>query len=212
MTRLQFFGALFLIGVAGIHHAVSTRSDPSSITRTLADTAPSSPQENLGEALVQVEKIARTDGTGTKPLIVRLRAMPSQQGLEAAIDGLHSDSQTSLADRLQIISFLREIESDFPDTINDVALRELSLKRIPKTAPVTWTESYIGNVAHLYLETKPNAENELEQLSNIAESYSNPTYQKALLGAYLELFPERKPEVDQRLGGDSANPPDSTAQ
>jgi hypothetical protein len=100
-------------------------------------------------------------------------------------------------DRLQIISFLRERENDFPGAVNAAALQELSLKHVPPTAPDDWMLSYIENVAHLYLETSSSPEIEIDQFKSVAETYSNPAYRKALIEAYLQLYPDRRAEIEK---------------
>ena len=135
-----------------------------------------------------------------QPWGVKLRTLSVNEGIDTAIKQL-SSATLSHSDRLQMLAYLREHEQDDPDAISGFALKDLGLAHIPADTAPDWRISYILNVGHLYLETTPNPEDSLEEFIQVAEGYDNNADRTALIHAYLQLYPEKKPDVDREIAG-----------
>ena len=204
MSRIQFYLLLLSVGAAGLIFAFRSPATPEPITQELA------------ASLERVDQVAQADHPAQTPSSdapmrpqlrsvqqpwgVKLRTLSVDAGIETAIKQMTS-AALSPSDRLQMLSYLREHEQDDPDAINGFALKDLALKHVPADTAPEWRVSYILNVGHLYLETASSPEDSLKEFIQVAESYDNNADRTALIHAYLQLYPEKKPDVDREIAG-----------
>lgn len=205
MSRIQFYLLLLVIGATGLIFAFRSPSASTPITKELATSLERVDQVAQSES-GDAKEIPQTPMKMQQPYVaqpwsVRLHALSVTEGLNTAITQLSTGSSLSPSDRLQMISYLREHEQDDPDAINNFALKDLALTHLPAEHSPEWRSNYIENVAHLYLETSSAPENSLNELIGIAEGYTNAPDRKSLIGSYLQLFPEKKSDVDRAIAG-----------
>lgn len=204
MSRIQFYLLLLSVGAAGLIFAFRSPATPEPITPELA------------ASLERVDQVAQADHPQQAPSAdapmrpqqrsvqqpwgVKLRTLSVDEGISTAITQLSSAAH-SPSDRLQMLAYLREHEQDDPDAINSFALKDLALTHVPAETAPEWRVSYILNVGHLYLETTSNPEDSLEEFIKVAEGYDNNADRTALIHSYLQLYPEKKPDVDRAIAG-----------